>query len=94
MTMTPVRKRVQSTLFRSIGYDAASCILELEFVPTGAVYEYYDVPLSVYFDLLDAPSKGRYYNDEIKDSYAGRRIDPPEGAPPDQAGGPEGVEAR
>ena len=53
---------------RSVGYDLASSVLEVEFVG-GHVYEYYDVPLSVYSALMESDSKGSYFNDRIRDMY-------------------------
>ena len=32
-------------------------------------YDYYGVPEEVYTAFLDAPSKGTFYNDHIKDRY-------------------------
>jgi hypothetical protein len=59
---------VDSSLIRSVGYDLASSVLEVEFVE-GRVYEYYDVPLSVYSELMNAGSKGEYFNEHVKDMY-------------------------
>ena len=53
---------------RSVGYEAKSRILEIEF-DSGAVYQYLDVPLRTYEELRAAESKGRYFNSEIRDSY-------------------------
>ena len=62
------RRAVDSTTMRSVGYDAKSGILEIEF-DSGAVYQYVGVPARTYEQLLAAESKGRYFNDEIRDSY-------------------------
>ena len=35
----------------------------------GKPYNYYGVPESVYLALLQAPSKGEYFNDHIRDRY-------------------------
>ena len=53
---------------RSIGYEAARGVLEIEF-QSGAVYEYLDVPESVYSAFQQAESKGQYFNREIRDEY-------------------------
>jgi hypothetical protein len=68
------RRRVQSSVIRSAGYDAAASILELEFADSRAVYDYYDVPLSVYEELLSADSMGVYFNEFIKDLYASQQV--------------------
>ena len=43
--------------------------LEIEFAEHGRIYEYFDVPLSVYSELMAAESKGAYFNDRIRDMY-------------------------
>lgn len=62
------RTPVDSTTMRSVGYDAGSRILEIEFA-SGTVYQYLGVPEEKYERLLAAESKGRYFNSEIRDSY-------------------------
>lgn len=62
------RQAVESTTIRSVGYNRANQVLELEF-QSGAVYHYFDVPPSIHERLLKASSKGRYFNDEIRDDY-------------------------
>lgn len=51
------RRPVHSRAIRSVGYDAQSQTLELEF-PNGRVYQYVNVPRSAYEWLLKVPSKG------------------------------------
>jgi len=64
-----LRKLVDSTTMRSVGYEAKNRILEIEF-DSGAVYQYLGVPARVYEELMRAESKGRYFNYEIRDGYA------------------------
>ena len=52
------RTPVDSNLIRSVGYDLPSSILEIEFAESGRVYEYFDVPLSVYTEFREADSEG------------------------------------
>ncbi len=59
---------VESTTLTSAGHDVRAAILELQF-RNGAVYQYFDVPAGVYRDLLGAPSKGRYFNRNIRGRY-------------------------
>ena len=51
------RRPVQARAIRSVGYDAHSQTLELEF-PNGRVYQYANVPRSAYEWLLKVPAKG------------------------------------
>ncbi len=62
------RRPVDSSLIRSVGYDIASSVMEVEF-DAGSVYEYFDVPLSIYSELMSAGSKGSYFNEYVKDLY-------------------------
>ena len=59
------RSYVTSSNIASIGYDASSMILEVEF-HSGAVYQYYDGPESLFEGLMSADSHGRYLNEFIK----------------------------
>jgi hypothetical protein len=62
------RQPVQSTAIAKAGYSKRRHILEIEFV-NGAVYRYFDVPLSVYRELMSADSKARFYDSNIKKHY-------------------------
>jgi len=59
---------------RSVGYDDANQVLEVEF-QSGAIYQYLDVRPAIHKELMAAASKGRYFNSEIRDSYASVRVD-------------------
>jgi KTSC domain len=67
------RRPVDSTLIKAVGYDLPSCVLEVEF-HGGKLYEYYDVPLTVYSRLMAAESAGTYFNESIRDLYSYRKI--------------------
>src|SRR5262245_58055295 len=62
------RQSVQSSATAKAGYSKQRHILEIEFV-NGAVYRYFDVPLSVYRDLISAESKARFYDSNIRRHY-------------------------
>jgi len=66
------RENVESSVLKSVGYDHERKILETEIV-TEEVYEYYEVPLIEYKNLIKSPSLGEYYNKQIK-KYAYKRI--------------------
>ncbi|MFA5404499.1 MAG: KTSC domain-containing protein [Ignavibacteria bacterium] len=54
-----------SSNISSVGFDEESSTLEIEF-HSGAVYQYFDVPLIVYESLMGAESKGKYFMQFIK----------------------------
>lgn len=67
------RQPVISSNLASVGYDADSMILEVEF-NNGSVYQYYNVPASVYRGLMSAPSHGSYLAHNVKGIYNYRRV--------------------
>jgi hypothetical protein len=62
------RQSVQSSAIAKVGYSKRRHILEIEFV-NGAVYRYFDIPLSVHRDLMSAESKARFYDSNIRRHY-------------------------
>jgi hypothetical protein len=64
---------VESSTLATVAYDEAQELLQLRFC-SGSVYEYSDVPAAVHQSLLDAPSKGRYFNDAIRGRYPYRLV--------------------
>ena len=67
---------VDSDSIASVGYDRARRTLQVEFRRTMEVFEYLDVPISEYNALLAAPSKGQYFNSQIRDrGYACQKVD-------------------
>ena len=72
--MKAVRRRpVTSSAVSSVGYDAVSSQLEVEFVD-GDVYRYSLVPRWRVEELLAADSIGSYVNREIKPRYPGVQV--------------------
>jgi len=59
---------VASSNISSVGYDPTSSILEVEF-NSGSIYQYLNVPQTEYEGLMNAGSKGRYINRNIKGRY-------------------------
>jgi hypothetical protein len=57
---------VNSSVIRAVGYDGHT--LRVEFHNTG-VYDHPGVPYSVYSGLMNASSKGAYYNRYIRGKY-------------------------
>lgn len=63
------REPVSSSNLLSVGYDAASETLEIEFKTTG-VYQDPNVPQFMWERLMMADSVGKFFNAEIKNAYA------------------------
>ncbi|MBI1886043.1 MAG: KTSC domain-containing protein [Chloroflexi bacterium] len=63
-----IRQAVSSSNLRSIGYDPATALLEIEF-QDGAVYQYFNVPEHIYRGLMGASSHGSYFHQFIRDKY-------------------------
>jgi hypothetical protein len=61
--------RMPSTAIRNIVYDASAKRMLVTFV-TGRKYIYDDVPPEVHAAFQAAPSKGPFFNAEIRDRYA------------------------
>ena len=66
---------VESSNLKKVRYDAETEILAITFDPEPhkgppRTYGYSGVPMRVFLDLLDAPSKGKYHAKHIKWSYA------------------------
>ncbi|MGI4743123.1 MAG: KTSC domain-containing protein [Janthinobacterium lividum] len=67
------RIRVRSSNISSVGYDADTRTLEVEF-HSGSIYQYSRVPEAVYRALMSARSHGSYFNDHIRDEYVTRQV--------------------
>ena len=67
------RNLVASSNIRSIGYDATTQTLEVEF-QSGWVYQYYGVPEFIHQEIMSAPSKGQFLNQYIKNAYPYSRV--------------------
>lgn len=63
-----LRNSIISTSIASLGYDPNQSTLEIEFLE-GAVYQYHNIPTSVYLSFVNANSRGRFFNYYIKPYY-------------------------
>lgn len=59
------RQHVSSSNIASIGYETQSQTLEIEF-HSGGIYQYFNVPSSIYNSLMNASSHGTYFDVHIK----------------------------
>jgi hypothetical protein len=67
------RKRVNSSKLRSVGYDEASQVLEVE-MSNGQVYQYVGVYPEVYRRFMAAPNPTSFFDDKIDEEYTAKRV--------------------
>lgn len=63
----------RSEAYHSASYDAANELLDVR-LKSGTVYRYFHVPESVYRQLLDSPSPGKFYRANVRHAYSYRRF--------------------
>lgn len=64
-----------SSTITSVEYDDEAHELDVTFT-SGKMYRYFNVPLEIYAEFLDAGSKGRFFNDNIKGAFAFAEVVP------------------
>ena len=69
-----LRVDLKSTSLNAATYQDQSAFLDLEF-RSGAIYRYVGVPAQTYQELLLAQSKGRYFNQHIRNRFCYAKID-------------------
>jgi len=60
---------VDSSLVRTVAYDVDRELLQIEF-HNRSLYQYFHIPKTVYDALLQAPSKGKYFNQVIRQHFS------------------------
>lgn len=60
--------RVNSSAISAVGYDPVTNRMKITF-KQGKTYDFCRVPLNSYQGLINAPSKGGYFDRVIKDCY-------------------------
>jgi hypothetical protein len=70
-----VSVHIESSTIASVSYDRTQGLLQLEFC-SRTIYHYFSVPAEVYEALLEAPSKGGYFNRAIRGHFPYRRLIP------------------
>lgn len=68
------RETVQSSNLLSVGYDANSKTLEIEF-RNGSIYQYFDVPEAIYLALMNATSQGKFFHQFVRERYSFKRTE-------------------
>jgi hypothetical protein len=67
------RQPVVSSDIASIGFDATTETLEIEFKATG-IYRYFSVPKTVAEEFQRTPSPGKFFLQNIKGKYAWEKM--------------------
>jgi lysyl-tRNA synthetase, class II len=57
-----------SVAINEFDYDEEKKILKIVF-ENGGIYQYHDIPNNIYKGLKEAPSKGQYFNQQIRDKF-------------------------
>ena len=68
-----LRVVVDSSSLRSIGYDAATSTLEVEF-RNGSVYQYAHVPSELWARFRHAESVGKFFQEHVRDQFETMRV--------------------
>ena len=69
------RQRVRSKTLQSIGYSLFLGTLQIEFKDPNKTFDFHNVPVRLYIGLMNAPSKGRFFNKYIKDHFESRELE-------------------
>lgn len=64
---------VQSDYLHSVGYAPCASVLEIEFVE-GMVFQYLDIPTSIYDALMATPAKEAFFREKIEPNHHARQI--------------------
>jgi hypothetical protein len=64
---------IPSTEITQVGYQEDSETLEIQFVK-GGVYQFFNVPSSVFDEFMSAPSKEGYYHSRIGERFPCARV--------------------
>lgn len=67
------RVPVQSSNVAEVGYDPATMTMEVAFT-NGSVYQYFDVPETLFQELLSAESIGKFMHEQIINMYRYARM--------------------
>lgn len=63
-----------SSAIKAAQHDPQTSTLTIDF-PNGSQYSYADVPQQVYIDFMNAESKGKFFNQNIKGKYKAEKVD-------------------
>lgn len=74
MAVRIIRIPVDSSMLSAIGYDKKAKVLYAEFLNTGKIFAYEEVPEEVFEELKNADSVGRYMRANIIDIYPDYKV--------------------
>ena len=66
--------QVESSSLSAVAYDTVHQLLYVKFKEDNTIYLYYDVPVSIYNDLVQATSIGGFYSRNVRDKYRYWRV--------------------
>ena len=66
----PKMHMVESSCVEAVGYDPKTMDLYVRFLESGKTYIYFDVEASVFKDFMQAESKGKYFQKQVREDYA------------------------
>jgi hypothetical protein len=67
------REYVESSNIRSFGFDSSESILEIEF-KSGSIWQYFDFPENLYYEMKAASSCGKFFHANIKGQYSESQV--------------------
>jgi len=68
------RRHVTSSALQSIGYDADTHTLELEFRDNGGVWQYFNFKPAAYKKFVNSESLGKFFVTRIKGKYPESKV--------------------
>ena len=69
-----IRTKTMIPGISSAGYDALCAILELEFLPNGEVWQFYDVPEYIWYEWRQTKEAAVYFHTHIVGRYEARHM--------------------
>ena len=67
------RQNVRSSNLSSVGYNLSQMVLGIH-LNDGSIYQYFNVPQSIYTNLMSASSHGKYFHTNIQHNYRYTRV--------------------
>jgi len=65
--------KVQSSNIDTVDYSESENVLTISFL-NGSVYKFFEVPQSIFNELINAPSVGGFFNKNIKNIFNYKKI--------------------